>query len=86
MKASLLRRAVTTFAILGLAFVAGRAVAQQTRMDQPHMQNALNALRNAHTELDQAARDKGGYRTRAQNHVTDAINEVESGISFANEH
>ena len=78
----LLRSALVAVAVLGLAFVAGRAIAQQPHPGEPHMPSALNALWNAHNELNQADRDKGGYRTRAQNLVTEAINEVQAGIAF----
>jgi hypothetical protein len=50
------------------------------------MQNALTALRSAHAELEEAARDKGGYRTQAQSQVTSAINEVEAGLRYAEGH
>src|SRR2546423_808359 len=33
--------------------------------DQPHMQNALNALENAKDNLNRAAADKGGHRAKA---------------------
>jgi hypothetical protein len=84
LKLFIVRNCLTALTVLGLAFVAGRSAAQQPSMNQPHMQSALNALRSTHTELEQAPRDKGGYRTQAQNYVTCAINEVEAGISFAN--
>ncbi len=62
-----------------LAFGSGRALGQSTYL--PHFVNALNALRTAHTELAQAERNKGGYRTDAQHLVTQAINEVEASIA-----
>jgi hypothetical protein len=65
-------------AALGLAFAAGRAVAYQ-----PHMQNALSALQNAQSELQQATPNKGGHRERAMALVSDAIAQVEAGIGFA---
>ena len=48
--------------------------------DQPHMQNALNALENARDNLDKAMADKGGHRAKAIDYVKDAISEVKKGI------
>ena len=62
-------------------FVAGRASA-----DQPHMQSALDHLRAAKGELDQALADKGGHRAKAIALVNDAIVQVEKGIEFDRRH
>ena len=48
--------------------------------DQPHMQNALAALENAKTNLNNATADKGGHRAKAIDYVKDAIGEVKKGI------
>ena len=48
--------------------------------DQPHMQNALNALENTKDNLNRATADKGGHRARALGYVRDAISEVKKGI------
>jgi hypothetical protein len=48
--------------------------------DQPHMQNALNALENAKDNLNRATADKGGHRAKAIDFVKDAISEVKKGI------
>jgi hypothetical protein len=48
--------------------------------DQPHMQNALNALENAKDNLNRASADKGGHRVKALDYVRDAIDEVKKGI------
>ena len=62
-------------------FVAGRASA-----DQPHMQAALEHLRLARTELEEADRDKGGHREAAMKLTRDAIAEVERGLNFDRHH
>lgn len=49
--------------------------------DQPHMQNALDHLRNARENLQKATEDKGGHRKNALDLVNQAINEVEKGIA-----
>jgi hypothetical protein len=51
--------------------------------DQPHMQNALAALENAKTNLNNATTDKGGHRNKALDFVKSAINEVKKGIEAA---
>ena len=51
--------------------------------DQPHMQNALNALENAKDSLNKATADKGGHRAKALDLVRDAIDEVKKGIEAA---
>jgi hypothetical protein len=56
------------------------------KADQPHMQAALDALRNAERELHEAEADKGGHRVRAERLVHDAISEVEKGIQFDRRH
>jgi hypothetical protein len=73
-----LRGPLLALAALGVAFIAGRAIAYQ-----PHMQNALGALQNAQSELQQAEPNKGGHRERALGLVSEAINEVQAGIKFA---
>jgi hypothetical protein len=75
---SRVRGPLLLLAALVLAFAAGRAVA-----NQPHMQNALAALQNAQSELQQATPNKGGHRERAMALVSDAITQVEAGIGFA---
>ena len=49
-------------------------------LDQPHMQAALNRLRDAKTNLERATADKGGYRVRAIDEVNKAIDETRKGI------
>lgn len=66
---------------VGAGFVAGRASA-----DQPRMQAALEHLRQAKEELEHADRDKGGHRERALRLTNDAIREVEKGVHFDRRH
>jgi len=53
---------------------------------QPHMQAALDHLRDARAELDQASADKGGHRVKAISLINEAIDEVQAGIRFDNRH
>jgi hypothetical protein len=69
-------------ALVGFAFpLRAKAAA-----DQPHMQSALDALRLAKRELEQASTDKGGHRAKAIEHVNQAIAQVERGIEFDRKH
>jgi flagellin-like hook-associated protein FlgL len=58
----------------------GQVFALVTVPDQPHMQAALDHLRQAKTNLERASSDKGGYRNRAIDAVNDAIDETKKGI------
>ena len=51
-----------------------------TSPDQPHMQRALDLLRDARSNLEAATSDKGGHRVRAIAFVNSAIDEVKKGI------
>ena len=59
--------------LLGEAFTSVTA-------DQPHMQAALDHLRQAKSNLENASSDKGGYRKRAIDEVNNAIDETKKGI------
>lgn len=73
--------AILVVAAIASGFVAGRASA-----DQPRMQAALEHLRLAHAELEKADHDKGGHRDAAIRLTSDAIAEVERGIKFDRRH
>jgi multidrug resistance efflux pump len=55
-------------------------LASTSATDQPHMQAALDHLRQAKNNLEQATADKGGFRKKAIDEVNDAINETKKGI------
>lgn len=54
--------------------------------NQPHMKEALEALRAARHHLEQAEADKGGHRVAALKACDDAIRHTEEGIAYANTH
>ena len=54
--------------------------------DQPHMQQPLDALRQARHHLEAAIPDKGGHRSAAIKACDEAIKHAEEGIKYANEH
>jgi hypothetical protein len=70
--------ATAVAAMLAGGFVIGHATA-----DQPHMRNAVDALRRARSELEAAAPDKGGHRVRAIDLVDRAIAETHAGMQYA---
>lgn len=68
--------------IFGSAFLSFILPSRATAADQPHMQEALDALQKAKRELDAASDDKGGHRVKAQRLVNQAIAEVQRGLRF----
>ncbi len=68
---------------LSIAMVAGFTIGQAQGY-QPRMQNALNDLRSARSELQQASRNKGGHREHAIDLINQAIGEVHAGIAAGN--
>jgi hypothetical protein len=71
---------VMPVAVALIGFVLPSRASAQER--QPNMQAALEALRQARRELDQATPDKGGHRAKAIALVNQAIAEVEKGVQF----
>lgn len=63
------------------AVLSGRGEA-----DQPQMHSALEHLRAALKDLEQASPDKGGHRGKAMGFVRRAIAEVEKGMAFDRRH
>lgn len=69
--------------VLGLLSVPISAVASYNTTDdddQPHMQAALDALKQAEQHLQEAKHDKGGHRAKALAETRDAIKQVEMGM------
>jgi multidrug resistance efflux pump len=60
--------------------VLGEVFTTPAAPDQPHMQAALDHLREAKSNLERATADKGGYRVRAIDEVNLAIDETKKGI------
>lgn len=68
---------------VGLAVGVGGGVAWA---NQPHMNNAINYLNQATTELEAAPSDKGGHKSSAETYIAKAIQEVQWGIDYANKY
>jgi hypothetical protein len=79
MKRGLFRH-ILTISLLVIALV------QSARADQGHMENALQALLNARSELNQASHDKGGHRANAIQIINRAIAEVRQGMRVGASH
>jgi len=54
--------------------------------DQPHMQAALESLKQAREHLQKAEADKGGHRAAAIKATDEAIKHTEMGVKFADNH
>jgi hypothetical protein len=69
-------------------FAAPATVATTTPVvdDPPHMQQALDALRQAERHLQQAIPDKGGHRSDAIKACQQAIKDTEEGIKYLSDH
>ncbi|HZU32163.1 MAG TPA: hypothetical protein VFB79_13685 [Candidatus Angelobacter sp.] len=80
-------KALAVIVMMGIfAAPVSMATATPPVEDQPHMKAALEHLRAAKAELEQAAADKGGHRVAALKATNDAIHHTEEGIKFANHH
>ena len=82
-------RSLTRFGIvltIALMSLAPRYVSAQDNQPRPHMQAALQHLREAAEELQKADRDKGGHRVQALNLTQQAITHVQAGIQYDNTH
>lgn len=71
-----------------LTLVAVFAAMNATSMkaDQPHMERAIELLRQARAEIQAASPTKGGHRTTALEHITRAIDQLEKGILYDRQH
>jgi hypothetical protein len=75
---------IVIFATAGAMHVL--AAPQAGYQDQPNMDAALQSLRQAQASLENAGNDKGGHQIRAIDLIRQAMNEVQAGINYANQH
>jgi hypothetical protein len=68
----------TILPILAVTLLLG----QNLQAKDNHMQEAIEALRNARAHLEAATADKGGHRVRAIRAIDNAIAEVKAGIQY----
>ena len=76
----------TLIAAVVVAAFAGGALVGGAMADQPKMHSALDHLRAARADLQDATSDKGGHRNRALAATNQAINQTEAGIAFDRRH
>jgi len=70
----------TVIVIIGI-FIGGAVIGFAANgMEQPHMRAALESLKDARKQLDQAEHNKGGHRGKAIKLVDRAIEQVNKGI------
>jgi len=70
----------TVILIIGF-FIGGAVIGYAANgIPQPHMKAALESLKTARIELEQAEHNKGGHRVKALNLVDRAIEQVKKGI------
>jgi hypothetical protein len=82
------RRGLFRGAALGaaLALVPTLPARQAEAEEQPLMRGALESLRSARSQLQNATADKGGHRVKALQYIDNAIAEVQAGMRFDNRH
>lgn len=72
-----------------LLLLAGMGLFAQNRemaRHEPHMSAALGHLQQAKEELQRAAANKGGHRERAMELVNQAIEQVQQGEQYYEQH
>jgi hypothetical protein len=78
---------IALVAVAGMVASVGIQVARADAChNQPHMQAALDHLRQARSELDKAEHNKGGWRDRAIQATDNALKETNAGCAFADTH
>jgi hypothetical protein len=82
----LIARSVAVAVMLALFSMPVSLSANADDDDQPHMQAALDALRQAEQHLKEAAHDKGGHRAAALKATQEAIKHVEMGMKVGEKH
>lgn len=77
-----------TFAVLAAVswFSIVHAQTSQMARQEPHMTAALTHLQEAKAALQQATPNKGGHRERALQLVDQAIEQVQEGEKYYEEH
>jgi hypothetical protein len=73
-------------AVLTLYSMNGPAQNAQMARHEPHMSAALGHLQQARAELDKATPNKGGHRERAIELVDQAIQQVQGGEQYYQQH
>lgn len=72
--------------ILGVFSIPAAMATPPAAEDQPHMQQALEALKQARHHLEAALPDKDGHRSAAIKACDEAIHQTEAGIKYGQDH
>ena len=88
MRARIITIASTLAVLIGLSvYSLGRPPqTHQMAEHEPHMSAALGHLQEARAELEKAAPNKGGHRERAMQLVDQAIQQVQQGEAYFQQH
>lgn len=76
-------RLLLAFSLLLALAMPAATVTPAPDEDQPHMQAALDSLKQAEQHLMEAKHDKGGHRVAALKATREAIRHVEAGMKVA---
>lgn len=77
---------ITVFALLVTVSFSVTSIHAARKERQPHMEEAIAHLKAAQKSMAAAAHDKGGHLTNAENYTNKAIEELEAGMKYADEH
>jgi hypothetical protein len=86
MKESTVLRTPVIIALVLVSMLVGSLLTGTALAMQGNMVNARDSLKSAISYLEAATPDKGGHRTNAIKLAHQAIEEVNLGIQYANEH
>ena len=88
MRTRIITIASTLTVLIGLSVYSLGRPAQNREMSEhePHMSAALGHLQEARAELEKATPNKGGHRERAMKLVDDAIQQVQQGEAYYQQH
>ncbi len=88
MRTRIITIASTLVVLVGLSVYSLGRPAQNHQMaeHEPHMSAALGHLQEAKAELEKATPNKGGHRERAMQLVDQAIQQVQQGEAYYQQH
>lgn len=88
MRTKLVAACSTLTLLIGLSAytVVGRAQTAGMARHEPHMSAAIGHLQQAKAELERANRNKGGHRQQAIQLIDQAIQQVQQGEAYDQQH
>ncbi|MGH7090384.1 MAG: hypothetical protein ACREFQ_15920 [Stellaceae bacterium] len=76
------RAAIASAAVAGLGLAGCQVAEAQRREAHPRIRQAIRALEDAKTDLQQAAHDFGGHRADALRACDEAIRQLQLALNF----